>query len=516
MSFSAEGFGALAWRSQMNPNRTTVPIKRHGSKIPKLDRDSRTPEKLVAHYQIEKGLAAQLMNADQSARMPSTHDSPLTTGQGTLGLSATAKFLWIAVSANAVFALNSGALAIGNCTNAALGFVYWWLAARSLSAEATGSASALISMMVLLSQLGEFGLGTLLLGETQRHAERAHGLIIAALLTAFALSALFGSVYCVLAGSLSLLGRFSESSFAGPLFVGGCAITAIAMVLDQALIGLLRSMLTMYRNLVFAIVKLILLAAVVMMRPSMEGVSAVLFSWVAGIAISLLLLLPFAWRYRVRVMRAPDFDLLATLNPKVIDHHLLNISTQAPAVILPFVVAVLLSPEINAAFYPVWMLVTVALIIPAALTTTLFTLAAADPGKLRRHLRFSLVISGACALATGIFLLLFSSFVLRIFNPAYPEIAGSSLRFLGFSLFGVMIKFHYIALMRLRNHMRLASVWLSLAAIFELGMAVAGARIGGLQGLVLGWMLAIFIQATFMSKPILEAGLGADQHSGTS
>ncbi|MEH2562052.1 lipopolysaccharide biosynthesis protein [Bradyrhizobium sp. AZCC 2289] len=493
-----------------------MPIKRHWSKIPKLYRDSRTPEKLSAHYQIEKGLAPQPMNADQGVRMPSTHDSPLTTRQGTLGLSTAASFLRMAVSANAVFALNSAAIVIGNCTNAALGFVFWWLAARSLSAEANGSASALISMMLLVAQLGDFGLATLLLGETQRHPGRAHGLIVAALLTVLALSALFGSVYCVLAGSLSLLGPFSQSSFAGTLFVGGCAITAFASLLDTALIGLLRSTLCMYRNSVFGIVKLLLLAAVVMVFPSMEGVSAVLFSWVGGICISLLLLLPFAWNYRVRVVRAPDFDLLATLNSKVIDHHLLNVSTQAPAIILPYVVAVLLSPEVNAAFYPTWMLITVALIIPSALTTTLFAAAAADPGKLRHHLRFSLVICGACALATGIFLLLFSSFVLRIFNPAYPEIAGSSLNFLGFGLLGVIIKFHYIALMRLRNRMRLASVWLGLAAIFELGMAAAGARIGGLQGLVLGWLLAIFIQAVLMSKPILEAGLGAEQHNGTS
>ncbi|MER9470795.1 hypothetical protein NKI82_34210 [Mesorhizobium sp. M0482] len=72
--------------------------------------------------------------------------------------------------------------------------------------------------MVLFAQLGEFGLGTLLLGETRR----IQGARMASLC--------FGSVYCLLASSLSLLGRFfSESSFAGPLFVGGCAITAIAM-----------------------------------------------------------------------------------------------------------------------------------------------------------------------------------------------------------------------------------------------------------------------------------------------
>ena len=450
------------------------------------------------------------MNADQSARISSTHERELTTGQGTFGLSATANLLRIAVRENAVYARNAGAIVIGNCANGALGFVFWWLAARWLSPEANGSASALISMTVLLAQLGDFGLGTLLLGETQRHPGRAHGLIVAALLTVFVFSALFGTIYCVLAGSLSLLGRFTENSFEAPLFVVGCALTGFAVALDTALIGLLKSTLCMYRNSVFGVAKLLLLGGIVMMLPSMDGVSSVLFSWGGGAGVSLLLLLPFAWRYRVSVVHAPDFSLLATLVSKVVDHHLLNIASQAPSLILPYLVAVLLSPAVNAAFYPTWMLCTVALIIPSALTTTLFSAAAAEPGKLRRHLRFSLLVSGACALAAGVFLLLFSSFVLHIFNPAYPEIAGSSLRFLGFSLLGVVIKFHYIALMRLRNRMRVASLWLGLAGIFELGMAAAGGRIGGLEGLVLGWMLALFIQAVLMSKPILEVGWSAE------
>jgi SAM-dependent methyltransferase len=53
----------------MTSNRTQVPIKRHWSKISKLYHDSRTPERIFAHYHIEKGLAAQLMNADQGARL---------------------------------------------------------------------------------------------------------------------------------------------------------------------------------------------------------------------------------------------------------------------------------------------------------------------------------------------------------------------------------------------------------------------------------------------------------------
>jgi hypothetical protein len=55
--------------SEMTSNGTQVPIKRDWSKISEFCHDARTPERIFAHYQIEKALASQLLNSDQDARL---------------------------------------------------------------------------------------------------------------------------------------------------------------------------------------------------------------------------------------------------------------------------------------------------------------------------------------------------------------------------------------------------------------------------------------------------------------
>ena len=51
-----------------------------------------------------------------------------------------------------------------------LGFAYWDVAARLFSQRSVGYSDAAISVMTLLSWLGVFGLGTLLMGELPRRS----------------------------------------------------------------------------------------------------------------------------------------------------------------------------------------------------------------------------------------------------------------------------------------------------------------------------------------------------------
>src|SRR4051812_33069125 len=81
---------------------------------------------------------------------------------------------------NFVLLKNSAAIAIGTGASAALGFFYWWLAARLLPPEVIGRSSALLSLMGLVGLIGEAGLGTLLTGELVRWPGRERGLITAA------------------------------------------------------------------------------------------------------------------------------------------------------------------------------------------------------------------------------------------------------------------------------------------------------------------------------------------------
>jgi O-antigen/teichoic acid export membrane protein len=165
------------------------------------------------------------------------------------------------------------------------------------------------------------------------------------------------------------------------------------------------------------------------------------------------------------------------------------------------------------------MLVSIASVIPAVLATVLFPVIRADPNQSRHHILVSLTASLLFSLVCAAFVFTYSQEILALFNPAYPEIAGSSLRVLGFSLLGSTLKFHACTLARVRDAMRKASRWFALGGLLELTFAVAGAKLGGLQGLVLGWTLAVSIEGAcvglvwaFATKSGFAAG---PVHEGT-
>jgi O-antigen/teichoic acid export membrane protein len=393
---------------------------------------------------------------------------------------------------SATFVMNSGALAIGTIATAGLGFVYWWLAARLFPPEVIGKASALLSVMGLVGLLGEAGLGTLLIGEIVRHPGKEPGLVAAA-----------ASVGVALAVGLALLFVFGEAHlnsstglidgwFEGVAFVLGCGLTVLSMVADQALVGNLRSTGRMVHQVLFSMFKLMLIAAAAVAGYASN--SAILLTWVAGLLASWIGVDLLTRGGARRLVGTPDFQLLHTLRRKVFDHYALDVALQASGLIMPYLVLVLLSPTTNAAFVSLWMLVSMASLIPAAMATVLFPVVRASPKQSGHDILVSLTASLLFSVVCAAFVFTYSQEILAIFNPAYPDIAGSSLRFLGFSLLGSTLKFHACTLARLGDSMRKASRWFALGGLLQLSFAVAGAKLGGLQGLVLGWTLAVSIE----------------------
>ncbi|RWP57791.1 hypothetical protein [Mesorhizobium sp.] len=397
-----------------------------------------------------------------------------------------------ALQKNATLVTNSGALAIGTLAAAGLGFFYWWLAARLFPPEVIGRACALLSVMGLVGLLGEAGLGTLLMGEIVRHPGKERGLAAAAasvgvaLAAGFAVLFVFGEVY--LNSSTGPI----DGWFEGVAFVLGCCLTVLSTVADQALVGNLRSTDRMIRQVLFSTFKLMLIAAAA--AAGYASNAAILLTWAAGMLVSWIGLDLLTRGGARHLVGPPDFQLLHTLRRKVFDHYTLDVALQTPGVIMPYLVLVLLSPAINAAFVSLWMLIFMASLIPAAMATALFPVIRASPKQSRHNILLSLMASLLFSVVCAAFVFTYSEEVLAFFSPAYPEIAGSSLRFLGFSLIGSTLKFHACTLARLSDTMRKASRWFMLGALLELCFVVAGAKLDGLQGLVLGWTFAVSIE----------------------
>ncbi|PBC06783.1 hypothetical protein [Mesorhizobium sp. WSM3859] len=397
-----------------------------------------------------------------------------------------------ALQDSATLITNSGALAIGTIAMAGLGFVYWWLAARLFAPEVIGNAAALLSVMGFVGLLGEAGLGTLLIGEIVRHPGRERGLVAAAASIGVALAVGLALLFVLGEAFRNSSTRPIDGWFESAAFVLGCALTVLSFVGDQAFVGSLRSTGRMIRQVLFSTFKLMLIGGAAAAGYATNA--TILMTWVAGLLASWIGVDLLTRGGARRLVGPPDFQLLHALRRKIFDHYALDVTVQAPSVIMPYLVLVLLSPSINAAFVSLWMLVSLASLIPATMTTVLFPVIRASPKQFRHNIIVSLTTSLLFSLVCATFVFTYSQEILALFNPAYPEIAGSSLRFLGFSLLGSTLKFHACTLARLGDSMRKASRWFALGGLLELCFVVIGARLDGLQGLVVGWTLAVSIE----------------------
>src|SRR5947209_20134086 len=106
-------------------------------------------------------------------------------------------FHWMKTTS--IMLINVGSLVGTTAVTSAIGFVYWWFAARHFPAETVGLASALVSAMMLLGNLCILGLGTLLIGELPRQRGREMSLISGALLLVGGIGGCIGILFAVVA-----------------------------------------------------------------------------------------------------------------------------------------------------------------------------------------------------------------------------------------------------------------------------------------------------------------------------
>lgn len=421
-------------------------------------------------------------------------------------LATIAPRVWRTCQMQTVLLANSGALAISAFLTAALGFAFWWLAARYFPPHAVGLASAAISIMNLIGLIGEFGLATLLIGDSLRNREQTPGLVSAALIAALISTTAF-AVILLLVGSVSLLdlGGFLELSGTGALFIVGCAITGFTLVLDSAFVGLLRSSVPMYRNVTFSVLKLALLVVAAFAAQASGQEMLIFLAWTLGKLLSVLLLVVVLIVRGQAAWCRPDFALLRARVPRVLSHHLLNIATQAPGLLLPFLVTVMFAADTNAAFYAAWMILSVVLLVPASLTTTLFTIGGIEPESVAGRLRFSLWLSALAGLAAVSAISLLAGTILGLFGQSYASIGAPVLQILAVSFFAMTLKHHYIAVQRLSGRMAQASLLLGVGGCVELALAVFGGQLGGLAGFTWGWVGAVYLEALLVLPTILKA-----------
>lgn len=386
------------------------------------------------------------------------------------------------------------------------GFVFWWLAARNFPAGAVGIALALVSTMSLLSEIGQFGLNTLVFGELSRWPGKTASVVGISLALAAIATAILGLAFTFIAPHISgELAPLSESPLMIITFAVGAGLTAFGFVIDSAMIALGKGKIQFSRNLIFVFVRLGLIALASYSVVPKTGF-LIISIWTVGLIVSLLAALIILWAGKKQIPKIRFENELLREIPKLgLKHHVLNLSLSIAPYLLPVIVVALLSAEINAAYGTAVLITNMIYFATNALAVSTFSVSAGDRSELPNRMRFSIKMSLLIGAASGIVLLILADWIIWIFNARYLELGGATaLRIMVLAIFPLLVKEHFLALRRVEGKtVRTTTVTLIGAAV-ELIFAAVGARLGGLSGLCVGWVIAVTLQMIYTAPPLLQ------------
>ena len=327
-------------------------------------------------------------------------------------------------------------LVLGKAFQMGFGFLFWIVAARTTDVATVGVVAASVSAVMLVTQIGLLGVGSTMivaLGQGQ-----SPGRVLDTGFTVVTLtSGLVATGYLVVSGLAG--GAVGEAQttpeYAGIFLLAGVVGTA-PICFDQAGIALGRPGGTVWRYLLGGSVTLVSLAAFSVTVDAARVDATVVFgTWTLGSAVicgtGLVQLRRWiGYGYRGRVHAAA----LRTHLSVGVPNYLLTMTERVPALLVPVLVAHLVSPEAAAYWYPAWMLAWVAYTVPIQVGLVQFSEGVRRPDQLGRTVRsglaWGLLLGGGAAALVGV-----AAYpLLLLIGADYADASATALRVLALGI----------------------------------------------------------------------------------
>ena len=390
---------------------------------------------------------------------------------------------------------------------AVIGLAYWSIATHLFRARDVGIAAAASSTAFFLAAIGVLGIAVLLLAELRsieeerRRVVLSTGMVIACSVVLM-LSLGTMALSSVLGKSLRIIAHDPATT---ALFVGGAAATVATITFDNAAIGLDRGSAQLTRGILASVLKLI--CVVLLVLAGSRTSAGLMFSWVAGLVISLVVCVPM-----LRLGHVPTSDgglsqriaLVRRYGMLSLNHHALNLSINSISFIVPAIAALLILPQQVAYFITADLIATTVLIIPYLLALSLFAAKSNDPYILHRLLRRTFPLGLVACGAIVIVVEFAAPRILEFFGPAYTLHGTTALRLLILIGPSYVIKDHYVAIRRAQGRLSDATRVIAIGTAIEAIGVTVGGVLWGTTGLCLGWAAAAAAEAIVLSPTVIQ------------
>jgi O-antigen/teichoic acid export membrane protein len=330
-----------------------------------------------------------------------------------------------------------GYLLIANTAGTSIiGAAYWAVAAHLYSPEALGRATALISALMLVSTLSQLNLSSTLTRFLPRLGSRSAGRLVNYSYLASAAAALLGGViFVVVAPRLSSQWRFvGDSHFLSGLFIVAVVVWELFTLQDAALVGLQRAGAVPVENLVYGLLKLMLLVGGAVLLGSTD----ILASWIAPLVFLIPIINWLMFRRYLRE-RHPDDQVTALRLRHLarfasVDYAGLLFS-QIAGNFIPLLVMSTLGATANGSFYIAGIITSGAVTVGLNFSTGLMVEGSASPERLAQLTRGVLRRCVLTMVPGTIALVLAARLIARLYGAGDATHTAFLLQLLAFSLF---------------------------------------------------------------------------------
>lgn len=400
------------------------------------------------------------------------------------------------------------ALIVNTGGTTVLGFGYWVAVAHLYDRQTLGRSSALVSALILLSTLTQLNLSSAL-PRFLPSAGRSAGRLIAYSYGVSSLVALpVAAAFVLVMPRLFPQWHFLASSrVLEVLFILAAVAWGIFALEDAALTGLRRAEVVPVENLIYGVMKLVMVVCVATLIPA----SGIFASW----AVPLLVIIPIInllifRRYVKRDEQASaGFRMRQVARFASVDY-LAAMSTQAYAAVLPLMVLSVLGPAANGSFYIAWTISFGLSLVATNFGISLMVEAAAAPQRLAELTRG---IIARCALVTllgAVVLIAAARPILHIYGAEY---AAHAVGLLGLLAVGAIPRAAVIitwSIDRVAGRVGRAALTQAVLAILVLASSRYLLKYYGIDGIGYAWAGANLVIAIARLPTLIRAARHSD------
>lgn len=390
---------------------------------------------------------------------------------------------------------NGLALIASKAITMGLGFAFWVLAARLFAPRQVGIAAGVVSAMMLCTQLAQFGFGSAFITHFPRLKRRPARLLDTSFTLVALLAAGCGVLFVVIASfAFHALNVVAGSAGFALLFVAATVFGTLGILFDQVATSLRRGEQALARNVAFGVGTLALLPVMARLTGT-HSAQSVFFPWAAAglgacaMGIRQLRRALPAYRPRLSVDRPLSHELVRAGLP----NYVLTLAERTPGLILPVIVAEVLSPSANATWYAIWMMAWVIYIVPIQVGMTIFAEVSHDPGAVRESVRRGILCSLGVGAAGAVVLGLGAHKILAVLGHHYAQGGAGPLRVLLLAFVPLTFVQAYFSSCRARRRLgeAIRVGWAN--AVASVALAAAAGVTRGLMGMAVAWVAVQFV-----------------------